>query len=117
MSRPIPLYETNAKQLHFLVWSVWVSLIFITVVWVDLFHFLYSSKYSRVLIPIYIVKISTVGLMPYPCSLFYPDIKPVTKIYCINNMEAIPKFYIKSDIKFDISTKLTTWIGHKALLL
>ena len=28
------------------------------------------------------------------------------------NMEAIPKFYIKSDIK-DISTKLTTWIGHK----
>ena len=29
------------------------------------------------------------------------------------NMEAIPKFYIKSDIK-DISTKLTTWIGHKA---
>ena len=27
-------------------------------------------------------------------------------------MEAIPKFYIKSDIK-DISTKLTTWIGHK----
>ena len=33
------------------------------------------------------------------------------------NMEAIPKFdiksVIKSDIKFDISTKLTTWIGHK----
>ena len=32
------------------------------------------------------------------------------------NMEAIPKFdiksVIKSDIKFDISTKLTTWIGH-----
>ena len=35
------------------------------------------------------------------------------------NMEAIPKFdiksVIKSDIKFDISTKLTTWIGHKTL--
>ena len=34
------------------------------------------------------------------------------------NMEAIPKFdiksVIKSDIKFDISTKLTTWIGHKS---
>ena len=33
------------------------------------------------------------------------------------NMEAIPKFdiksVIKSDIKFDTSTKLTTWIGHK----
>ena len=32
-------------------------------------------------------------------------------------MEAILKFdiksVIKSDIKFDISTKLTTWIGHK----
>ena len=32
-------------------------------------------------------------------------------------MEAIPKFdiksVIKSDIKFDISTKLTTWIGHQ----
>ena len=35
------------------------------------------------------------------------------------NMEAIPNFdiksVIKSDIKFDISTKLTTWIGHKGL--
>ena len=35
------------------------------------------------------------------------------------NMEAIPKFdiksVIKSDIKFDISTKLTTWIGHKSI--
>ena len=33
------------------------------------------------------------------------------------NMEAISKFdtksVIKSDIKFDISTKLTTWIGHE----
>ena len=33
------------------------------------------------------------------------------------NMEAIPKFdiksVIKSDVKFDISTKLTAWIGHK----
>ena len=32
------------------------------------------------------------------------------------NMEAIPKFdiksVIKSYIKFDISIKLTTWIGH-----
>ena len=28
-------------------------------------------------------------------------------------MEAIPKFDIKSVIKSDISTKLTTWIGHK----
>ena len=37
------------------------------------------------------------------------------------NMEAIPKFdiksVIKSDIKFDISTKLTTWIGHKFLFV
>ena len=36
------------------------------------------------------------------------------------NMEAIPKFdiksVIKSDIKFDISTKLTTWIGQVTLL-
>ena len=34
-------------------------------------------------------------------------------------MEAIPMFddksVIKSDIKFDTSTKLTTWIGHKVL--
>ena len=29
------------------------------------------------------------------------------------NMEAIPKFDIKSVIKIDISTKLTTWIGHQ----
>ena len=32
------------------------------------------------------------------------------------NIEAIPKFdiksVIKSDIKFDNRTKLTTWIGH-----
>ena len=39
------------------------------------------------------------------------------KIYGIINMEAISKFdtksVIKSDIKFDISTKLTTWIGHE----
>ena len=39
------------------------------------------------------------------------------KIYGMINMEAIPKFdinsVIKSDIKFDISTKLTTWIGQK----
>ena len=39
------------------------------------------------------------------------------KIYGMINMEAIPKFdiksVIKSDIKFDISTKLTTWIGHE----
>ena len=32
------------------------------------------------------------------------------------NIKAIPKFDIKyvirSDIKFDISTKLTKWIGH-----
>ena len=31
------------------------------------------------------------------------------------NMEAIPKFEIKSVIKFDISIKQTTWIGHKNL--
>ena len=35
------------------------------------------------------------------------------------NMEAIPNFDIKSvirsDIKFDISTKLTTWIGHEGV--
>ena len=34
----------------------------------------------------------------------------------IGNLEVIPKFgiksVIKSDIKFDISIKLTTWIGH-----
>ena len=34
------------------------------------------------------------------------------------NMEAILNFdtksVIKSDIKFDISTKLTTWIGHQS---
>ena len=33
-------------------------------------------------------------------------------------MEAIPKFdtksVIKSDIKFDISTRQTTWTGHNA---
>ena len=34
------------------------------------------------------------------------------KIYGMINMEAIPKFDIKSVIKSDISTKLTTWIGH-----
>ena len=39
------------------------------------------------------------------------------KIYGMINMEAIPKFDIKSvikpDIKFDISIKPSTWIGHK----
>ena len=34
-------------------------------------------------------------------------------------MEAIPKSdiksVIKSDIRFDISTKRTTWIGHKSI--
>ena len=39
------------------------------------------------------------------------------KIYGIINMEAIhksdTKSVIKSDIKFDISTKPTTWIGHE----
>ena len=34
------------------------------------------------------------------------------KIYGMINMETITKFGIKSDIKFDISIKLTTWIGH-----
>ena len=38
------------------------------------------------------------------------------KIYGMINMEAVPKFdiksVIKSDIKFDISIKQTTWIGH-----
>ena len=28
-------------------------------------------------------------------------------------MEAIPKSDIKSDIRFDIRIKETTWIGHK----
>ena len=37
------------------------------------------------------------------------------KIYGMINMEAIPKFDIKSVIKFDISIKPTTWIGHKIL--
>ena len=74
--------------------------------------------------------------MPYPCSLSCPDIKYFTKfdfgiasmlnhtinlyfdnkIYSMINMEAIPKFdilsVINSDIKFDISIKPTTWIGH-----
>ena len=35
------------------------------------------------------------------------------KIYGMINMEAIPKFDSKSVLKFDISTKPTTWIGHK----
>ena len=39
------------------------------------------------------------------------------KIYGMINMEAIPKFdiksVIKSDIKFDISIKPITWIGQK----
>ena len=34
-------------------------------------------------------------------------------------MEAIPKSdiksVIKSDIRFDVSTKLTTWVGHNGL--
>ena len=34
------------------------------------------------------------------------------KIYGMINIEAIPKFDTKSVIKFDISTKPTTWIGH-----
>ena len=38
------------------------------------------------------------------------------KIYGMINMEAIPKFDIKSDIKFDISIKGTIWIGHKCKL-
>ena len=42
-------------------------------------------------------------------------------IYGMINMEAIPKFdtksVIKSDIKFDISKKPTTWIGHKAIAI
>ena len=41
------------------------------------------------------------------------------KIYGMNNMEAIPQFDIKSvikpDIKFDISIKPSTWIGHKSI--
>ena len=45
--------------------------------------------------------------------------KFATIIYGMINIEAIPKFdiksVIKSDIKFDISTILTTWIGHKTL--
>ena len=39
------------------------------------------------------------------------------KIYVMINIEAIPKFDIKSDIKFDISIKPTTWIGHKPRFL
>ena len=39
------------------------------------------------------------------------------KIYGVINMGGIPKFddtksVIKSDIKFDVSTKPTTWIGQ-----
>ena len=40
------------------------------------------------------------------------------KIYGMINMKAIPKFdvksVIKSDIKFDISIKPTTWIGQNS---
>ena len=43
------------------------------------------------------------------------------KIYGMINMEAIPKFdiksVIKSSIKFDISTKTTTWIGHYSIFV
>ena len=43
------------------------------------------------------------------------------KTYGMINMEVIPKFdtksVIKSDIKFDISTKPTTWIGLAIVLL
>ena len=68
--------------------------------------------------------------MPYPCSLFYADIKTdirfdirlwnsihvkqtidfVTKLRFMVwfNMDAIPKSDIKSDISFDISIKATT---------
>ena len=42
--------------------------------------------------------------------------KFATIIYGMINMEAIPKFDIKSDIKFDISTKLTRWIGHQVVV-
>ena len=42
--------------------------------------------------------------------------KFATIVYVMIKMEAIPNFDIKSvtksDIKFDIRTKLTTWIGH-----
>ena len=42
------------------------------------------------------------------------------KIYGMINMKAIPKFHIKSviksDIKFDISIKPTTWIGHNLVM-
>ena len=80
-------------------------------------------------------------LMPYPCSRFYADVKfdirfdnrfdiKIWNSFHVNhtinfvtklkfmvwfNMEAIPKFEIKSVIKFDISIKQTTWIGHKNL--
>ena len=36
-----------------------------------------------------------------------------TILYGMIDMEAIQKLDIKSDIKFDISTKPTTWIGHE----
>ena len=81
--------------------------------------------------------------MPYPCSPFYADIRLdnrfdfklwnsihvnhtinfVTKLRFMVwfNMEAIPKSdiksVIKSDITFDISIKLTTWIGRALLSL
>ena len=83
--------------------------------------------------------------MPYPCSQFCADVKFDirfdnrfdiklvdsfhfnhtinfgTKLgsYGIINMEADPKSDIKSvtksDIRFDIIIKRTTWIGHKVL--
>ena len=52
MFQPILMYETNDIQLLFLVR---LFLTTITVVWLDLFHFLYPSRY--------IVKISTVNYL------------------------------------------------------
>ena len=52
-------------------------------------------------------------------SMFYHTINLNfgNKIYGMINMEAIPKFdiksVIKSDIKFDMSIRPTTWIGQK----
>ena len=59
--------------------------------------------------------------MLYPFSQFCADIKfdiRSDNIFDIKLGDSLHvnhtiNFVIKSDIKFDISTKLTTWIGHK----
>jgi len=48
-------------------------------------------------------------LMPYPCSPFYADIKFVIRFDNRFDIRLWNSFLVKL---YDISTKLTTWIGH-----